>query len=285
MRDGTYVGSWAAKDIDNNTLIRHMVGRELNDIFPKTEVPIGDVLMEVKHFSKAGQYQDISFSVRRGEILGVAGLIGAGRTELMNGIFGLEAPDSGEIVFQGKKLVPKRPQEAIRHGIAYVTEDRKNEGLVLEMSVAANITLASMRELSKNLFISRSAEKRTVDEQIEALRIKVHTPGQLVGRLSGGNQQKVIFGREVIHDPKLVVAAQPVRGLDIGAIEYVHKTLLELKEQGKAILLISAELSEIMNLSDRIAVLYEGEVSAQFVNGTYSKEEIGLFMAGKKAEV
>lgn len=274
MRDGTYVGSWAAKDIDNNTLIRHMVGRELNEIFPKTEVPIGDVLMEVKHFSKAGQYQNISFSVRRGEILGIAGLIGAGRTELMNGIFGLETPDSGEIVFEGKKLVPKRPQDAIRHGIAYVTEDRKNEGLVLEMSVAANITLASMRELSRNLFISRSAEKRTVDEQIEALRIKVHTPGQLVGRLSGGNQQKVVLAKWMMKNPSLLILDEPTRGIDVGAKAEIYRLMCEFVAKGNAIIMISSEMPEAMGMADRILVLSNGHLSGELSRGEFTQEQI-----------
>ena len=195
LRDGTYVNSWEAKDIDNNTLIKNMVGRELNEIFPKIKVPAKDVVMEVRHFTKENQFEDISFLVREGEILGIAGLIGAGRTELMNAIFGLEKPDSGEVFFEGRKVEIRRPSDAIRHGIAYVTEDRKNEGLVLEMGVGQNITIASMKTLSSGMFIKRQEEKKTIDDQIRALRIKVHSPRQLVGKLSGGNQQKVVLAK------------------------------------------------------------------------------------------
>lgn len=170
-------------------------------------------------------------------------------------------------------------------GLGYIPSDRHKHAMV--PSIQENFLLGYQEDsrYCKNGLVNYRALEEDARKQIGHFEIKVSGTDQAIGQLSGGNQQKVIFGREVIHDPKLVVAAQPVRGLDIGAIEYVHKTLLELKEQGKAILLISAELSEIMNLSDRIVVLYEGEVSAQFVNGTYSKEEIGLFMAGKKAEV
>ena len=274
LRDGTYVNSWEAKDIDNNTLIKNMVGRELNEIFPKIKVPAKDVVMEVRHFTKENQFEDISFLVREGEILGIAGLIGAGRTELMNAIFGLEKPDSGEVFFEGKKVEIRRPSDAIRHGIAYVTEDRKNEGLVLEMGVGQNITIASMKTLSSGIFIKRQEEKKTIDDQIRALRIKVHSPRQLVGKLSGGNQQKVVLAKWMMKNPKLLILDEPTRGIDIGAKSEIYKLMGEFVEKGNSIIMISSEMPEAMGMSDRILVLSNGRLSGELSREEFVQEDI-----------
>lgn len=274
LRDGTYVNSWEAKDIDNNTLIKNMVGRELNEIFPKIKVPAKDVVMEVRHFTKENQFEDISFLVREGEILGIAGLIGAGRTELMNAIFGLEKPDSGEVFFEGKKVEIRRPSDAIRHGIAYVTEDRKNEGLVLEMGVGQNITIASMKTLSSGIFIKRQEEKKTIDDQIRALRIKVHSPRQLVGKLSGGNQQKVVLAKWMMKNPKLLILDEPTRGIDIGAKSEIYKLMGEFVEKGNSIIMISSEMPEAMGMSDRILVLSNGRLSGELSREEFAQEDI-----------
>ena len=274
LRDGAYVNSWEAKDIDNNTLIKNMVGRELNEIFPKIKVPAKDVVMEVRHFTKENQFEDISFLVREGEILGIAGLIGAGRTELMNAIFGLEKPDSGEVFFEGRKVEIRRPSDAIRHGIAYVTEDRKNEGLVLEMGVGQNITIASMKTLSSGMFIKRQEEKKTIDDQIRALRIKVHSPRQLVGKLSGGNQQKVVLAKWMMKNPKLLILDEPTRGIDIGAKSEIYKLMGEFVEKGNSIIMISSEMPEAMGMSDRILVLSNGRLSGELSREEFAQEDI-----------
>ena len=274
LRDGTYVNSWEAKDIDNNTLIKNMVGRELNEIFPKIKVPAKNVVMEVKHFTIENQFEDISFQVREGEILGIAGLIGAGRTELMNAIFGLEKPDSGEVYFEGKKVEIRRPSDAIRRGIAYVTEDRKNEGLVLEMGVGQNITIASMKTLSSGIFIKRQEEKKTIDDQIRALRIKVHSPRQLVGKLSGGNQQKVVLAKWMMKNPKLLILDEPTRGIDIGAKSEIYKLMGEFVEKGNSIIMISSEMPEAMGMSDRILVLSNGRLSGELSREEFVQEDI-----------
>ena len=274
LRDGTYVNSWEAKDIDNNTLIKNMVGRELNEIFPKIKVPAKDVVMEVRHFTKENQFEDISFLVREGEILGIAGLIGAGRTELMNAIFGLEKPDSGEVFFEGRKVEIRRPSDAIRHGIAYVTEDRKNQGLVLEMGVGQNITIASMKTLSSGMFIKRQEEKKTIDDQIRALRIKVHSPRQLVGKLSGGNQQKVVLAKWMMKNPKLLILDEPTRGIDIGAKSEIYKLMGEFVEKGNSIIMISSEMPEAMGMSDRILVLSNGRLSGELSREEFAQEDI-----------
>lgn len=274
LRDGTYVNSWEAKDIDNNTLIKNMVGRELNEIFPKIKVPAKNVVMEIRHFTKENQFEDISFLVREGEILGIAGLIGAGRTELMNAIFGLEKPDSGEVFFEGKKVEIRRPSDAIRHGIAYVTEDRKNEGLVLEMGVGQNITIASMKTLSSGMFIKRQEEKKTIDDQIRALRIKVHSTRQLVGKLSGGNQQKVVLAKWMMKNPKLLILDEPTRGIDIGAKSEIYKLMGEFVEKGNSIIMISSEMPEAMGMSDRILVLSNGRLSGELSREEFAQEDI-----------
>lgn len=274
LRDGTYVNSWEAKDIDNNTLIKNMVGRELNEIFPKIKVPAKNVVMEIRHFTKENQFEDISFLVREGEILGIAGLIGAGRTELMNAIFGLEKPDSGEVFFEGRKVEIRRPSDAIRHGIAYVTEDRKNEGLVLEMGVGQNITIASMKTLSSGIFIKRQEEKKTIDDQIRALRIKVHSPRQLVGKLSGGNQQKVVLAKWMMKNPKLLILDEPTRGIDIGAKSEIYKLMGEFVEKGNSIIMISSEMPEAMGMSDRILVLSNGRLSGELSREEFVQEDI-----------
>lgn len=274
LRDGTYVNSWAAGDIDSNTLIENMVGRELNEIFPKVKVPVKEVMMEIRHFSKKNQFEDINFQVRKGEILGIAGLIGAGRTELMNAIFGLEKPDSGEVFFEGKKLEIKGPAAAIRHGIAYVTEDRKNEGLVPEMGVGQNITISSMKELSSGVFIKQTEEKKVVEEQIKTLRIKVHSPRQLVGKLSGGNQQKVVLAKWMMKNPRLLILDEPTRGIDIGAKSEIYKLMGSFVEKGNSIIMISSEMPEAMGMSDRILVLSNGRLSGELSRDEFVQEKI-----------
>ena len=270
-----------------------MVGREIKGTYRNEETEDFDkepVIFEARNISRRdGKVRDVSFQVRKGEIVGFAGLVGAGRSELMNALFGAEPKLSGQVFIGGREVTIRSPYEAIKNGLAMVTENRRETGFLNNFSIKQNISIVPFLKTSKGNgligLLDNKAEEEYAAKQKKDMNIKCRDVEQNITELSGGNQQKVILGREISHDPGLVLVAQPVRGLDIGAIEKVHKTLLELKEQGKAILLISAELSEIMNLSDRIAVFYEGEVSAQFANGEYTKEEIGLFMAGKKQEV
>lgn len=274
LRDGRYVNTWQAKDIDNNILIKNMVGRELTEIFPKTEVPIADTMLEVKNFSVAGQFEDISFRVRKGEIFGIAGLVGAGRTELMHAIFGLSKKDRGEIIFDGEKLDIHNPKDAIKHGIAYVTEDRKDEGLVLEMSVGQNITLPSMKEMSQGLFINSGKENRTIKHQIEQLRIKLNNSRQLVKSLSGGNQQKVVLAKWLIREPRLLILDEPTRGIDVGAKAEIYKIMCEFVSKGNAIIMISSEMPEVMGMADRVLVLSNGKAGGELERTEFGQERI-----------
>lgn len=274
LRDGQYVNTWKAEEIDNNILIKNMVGRELTEIFPKSEVPISDTILEVRNFTLGNKFQDISFKVKRGEIYGIAGLVGAGRTELMHALFGLDRPDKGEIIFDGKPLNIRKPKDAIREGIAYVTEDRKQEGLVLEMSVGQNISLASMKELSRGLFINEREENSLVKDEIERLRIRLHSPRQLVKSLSGGNQQKVVLSKWMIKNPKLLILDEPTRGIDVGAKSEIYKLMCEYAARGNAIIMISSEMPEVMGMADRMLVLSNGKVGGELNRSEFAQESI-----------
>ncbi|MFP3156204.1 sugar ABC transporter ATP-binding protein [Lachnospiraceae bacterium ZAX-1] len=274
MRDGHYVNTWKAKDLDSNTLIKNMVGRELTEIFPKTTVQITDVIFEVKNFTQGNKFKDINFSVKRGEIFGISGLVGAGRTELMHAIFGLAKRDSGEVLFEGRRLVIKSPKDAIKKGIAYVTEDRKTEGLVLEMSVGQNITITALRELTKGLFISEKEEVVLIKEEIEKLGVKLHSHKQLVKSLSGGNQQKVVLSKWLIKKPKLLILDEPTRGIDVGAKSEIYKLMCEFVSGGNAIIMISSEMPEVMGMADRIMVLSNGQMGGELDRGEFAQESI-----------
>lgn len=274
LRDGNYVNTWQAKEIDNSVLIKNMVGRELNEYYPKVDVPVTDVLFEAKHLTQEGKFKDISFQVKRGEIFGIAGLIGAGRTEMMQAVFGLTKLDGGELYLDGKKLDIHCPKDAIEEGIAFVTEDRKGEGLVLGMSVAHNITLPSMKAYSRQGFISSGAEKSIVREEISSLRIKVHSPGQLVGKLSGGNQQKVVLAKWMIKSPKLLILDEPTRGIDVGAKSEIYKLMCEYVAKGNSIIMISSEMPEVMGMADRIMVMSNGAKSGELNRNEFIQEAI-----------
>ena len=288
IRKGKVVFTCATKDTSEKELATQMVGRQVESIVAGERTPGREVRLKLDQVRLHSRAEDtVSLQVHAGEILGIAGVDGNGQQELEDLIVGNQPVTEGEIWF-GDTLVNscsiRRRKEM---GLGYIPSDRHKNAMIPSFTISENFLLGYQEsgEYCKKGFIDYKRLELDAQAQIEAFEIKVAGTGQEIGQLSGGNQQKVILGREVSHDPGIILVAQPVRGLDIGAIEYVHKTLLGLKKQGKAILLISAELSEVMNLSDRIAVMYEGEISAQFENGRYTKEEIGLFMAGKKQEV
>lgn len=288
IRKGKVVFCCNTQDTNEKELATQMVGRQVESVVAKKGQQTGDVVLELKEVRLHERAEHtVSLTVRAGEILGIAGVDGNGQQELEEMIVGNRKVTEGSILLGGKPIhtLPVKDRKAM--GIGYIPSDRHKNAMVSGFSITENFLLGYQNtpEYCKKGFIDYDRLKQDAGKQVEAFEIKVAGVEQEIGQLSGGNQQKVILGREISHDPGLVLVAQPVRGLDIGAIERVHKTLLQLKEQGKAILLISAELSEVINLSDRIAVFYEGEASAQFTNGEYTKEEIGLFMAGKRQEV
>ncbi len=285
IRKGKVVFRCDTGDTSEKELATQMVGRQVESIVSKKEKNNGEVVLElnrVRLHKRAGS--TVSLKVHAGEILGIAGVDGNGQRELEEMIVGNRKVREGVITIDGVPIQEMSVRERKAMGLGYIPSDRHKDAMISDFSITENFLLGYQndpRYSKKGMIMYKNLEK-DAKRQVEDFEIKVAGVEQKIGQLSGGNQQKVIFGREISHSPKLMLVAQPIRGLDIGAIERVHKTLLKLKEEGKAILLISAELSEIMNLSDRIAVLYEGEVSAEFEAGTCTKEEIGLFMAGKK---
>ena len=288
IRKGKVVFESNTCDTNEKELATQMVGRQVESIITEKGQKTGEVVLELKNVrlhERAGE--TVSLKVRAGEILGIAGVDGNGQQELEEMIIGNREVKEGTILMNNAPIEHMSVKDRKALGIGYIPSDRHKNAMVSSFSITENFLLGYQEapEYCRNGFIDYKKLEQDAKKQVEVFEIKVAGVEQEIGQLSGGNQQKVILGREISHDPRFMLVAQPVRGLDIGAIERVHKTLLELKRQGKAILLISAELSEVMNLSDRIAVMYEGEVSAQFVNGEYTKEEIGLFMAGKKQEV
>ncbi len=274
LRDGKYIGTKSTKDIDNKSLIAMMVGREIESLFPPALASKGEVLLEVKNLSSQGKFEDISFEVRAGEVLGLAGLMGAGRTEIARAIFGLDAFDRGEVWLKSQKVTIKSPQEAIKVGIGYVSEDRKGLGFIPGLSVKQNISLSSLRRHSKRGLLQSKSEEEIASRTISELKIKASSMEQKVRYLSGGNQQKVVIGKVLQASPEVVILDEPTRGIDIGAKSEIYKLIRELTTRGMAVVMISSELPEILGMSDRILVLSQGKQTALLPKEEASQETI-----------
>ncbi|MCQ5129425.1 sugar ABC transporter ATP-binding protein [Butyricicoccus faecihominis] len=263
IRDGKWIESGPAGEYDSNKLVSLMVGREITSIFPKdTTIPIGDVVLEVKHLTQqeadGGRFRDISFQLHRGEILGFSGLVGAGRSELMRAIFGLDAYTSGEIYIDGKPVHIRNTADAIAHGIAMVSEDRKEYGLVLGRNIAQNISLANMKQFTKWGLVNDQRIAERSREMVELLRIKIAGLDVAAYTLSGGNQQKVVLAKWLIGNTKIMILDEPTRGIDVGAKSEIHKLMGQFARQGMAVIMISSELPEVVGMSDRVVVMQEG---------------------------
>lgn len=261
MRDGEYVGEWAVKDISQEFLVQQMVGRKITQMFPKEVVPIGDTILKVEGLTKKGMYEDVSFELKRGEILGMAGLIGAGRTEVALGIFGHHKLDAGKIYLNGEEVTNKDCRTAIKNRITYVPEDRKGQGVILDARIRDNISLPNMDKVGKNGFVVREKENELVKKMIEKLSIKTPSSMQLAGNLSGGNQQKVVLAKWLDRDVDVLIMDEPTRGIDVGAKQEIHKLIVEMARRGIGVIMISSELPEILGMSDRIVVMHEGRVT------------------------
>ena len=269
LRDGSYIGTEEIKDIDMNDIVKMMIGREIGERFPARDVKLGAEVLKVEKLTSPGVFHDVSFSVRAGEVLGVSGLMGAGRTEIMQAIFGNLPLESGKIYIEGKETVIKNPEVAMKAGIGFITEDRKTEGLMLEKSIEENISLANLGKVSgKNHVISNSSEDALVKKGIEEFHIRCFGPSHECGNLSGGNQQKVVLAKWIYTDPKILILDEPTRGVDIGAKKEIYSVINEMAAKGVAIIMVSSELPEVLGMSDRIMVVREGEV-----RGIISKEE------------
>lgn len=274
LRDGKYIATNPASSINSNQLIAMMVGREIDSLFPDTDTPKGDEVLAVRNLSRAGAFTNISFSVRAGEILGLGGLMGAGRTEVARAIFGLDRIDAGDISIKGKPVRIKSPQDAIGHGIGYVSEDRKGLGFIPQLSVKDNITLASLTDYAKGPFIQETNETTAAVRMVENLRIKTANLDQKVASLSGGNQQKVVIGKVLLSSPDIIILDEPTRGIDIGAKFEIYKLIRQLTANGIAIVLISSELPELVGMSDRVLVLSEGKQTALLSKNEATQETI-----------
>ena len=261
LRDGETVETCERAGVDRAALIRMMVGRELSAVFPKRAVPLGEVALDLRNVShRATGVTDVSCSVRQGEILGLAGLVGSGRTQLAEILFGLTPADEGEIRVHGQVVRLTSPRDAIDAGIAYVPEDRRQHGVVLEMSVASNASLASLENVSRRGLIDRALEQAAAERDVERFRIKTPSVAAEVGTLSGGNQQKVALARWLSTDPSILILDEPTQGVDVGSKAEIHSLMQTLAEQGLAIVMISSELPEILGMSDRIAVMRAGRI-------------------------
>ncbi len=282
LRDGHLVGSGAVAETDIDGIIRMMVGREVNALFAhRADETAGEVALAVENISRRGNTQDqnatvldrVSFNVRHGEILGIAGLVGAGRTEVARAIFGADPFDSGRVVIDGKQVDIRSPQDAIRHGIGLVPEDRKQQALFLSLAIRSNLSIAALDRLgTMGLFIDDGAERRLVEEYRKALNIRMAGPEQLVVNLSGGNQQKVVLARWLALRPKILIVDEPTRGIDVGAKVEVHNLLFDMARAGIAIVAISSELPEVLAISDRIVTMREGRVTGEVSRAKANQE-------------
>lgn len=283
-RDGEYIATDHVDNLTQDKVIQLMVGREITDMFPKTECPIGDVVLKVDNLCAGRQVQHVSFELRKGEILGFAGLVGAGRTETMETIFGMRARTEGTIYKDGKEIKVSSPQDAINNKIALLTEDRRGNGIVGLLSVKENTVLANMNLKKYGMPLNHKQIKKDTQEYIDKIRVKTPTMETPIQNLSGGNQQKVLVGRWLLTEPDILIVDEPTRGIDVGAKAEIHSLISELAAQGKAIIVVSSELPEVMGVADRIVVMHEGVVSGILDRSEFSQELIMKFATSHKED-
>ena len=261
LRDGSYIDTKYIKDINMDDIVQMMIGRTIGERFPKRDVQMGKEVIRVEGLTSGKLFKNVNFSVRAGEVLGVSGLMGAGRTEIMQAIFGNIPVESGKIYIDGKEVTIKNPRQAIAAGIGFITEDRKTEGLLLEKSIAENIEIVNLNKVSKNSVISMAKQKALVKKGIEEFRIKCFGPDHECNNLSGGNQQKVVLAKWIYTDPKILILDEPTRGVDIGAKKEIYSVINDQAAKGVAVIMVSSELPEVLGMSDRIMVVHEGKVT------------------------
>lgn len=274
FRDGKHIATVPAAQTNRHSLIAMMVGRELTSIFPKSEAEIGEVVLSVRNLTRKGIIHGVSFDLRRGEILGLAGLMGAGRTEVIEGIFGIKKIDAGEIMIKGKSVQINSPADAIKHGLALLTEDRKLTGIMGVLPVRDNMMIASLGSYAARGFLNRRRIDETCNREKGRLEIKTPSMDQTIRLLSGGNQQKVLVSRWLLTLPDILILDEPTRGIDVGAKAEIHRLMCKLAQDGKAIIMISSELPEILGMSDRVLVMHEGKVGGEFARKDATQESI-----------
>ncbi|MCQ9121894.1 D-ribose transporter ATP-binding protein [Rodentibacter pneumotropicus] len=259
IRDGQYVDTKPTKEVSKEQLISMMVGRDMSEMFQRERFELSDeIALEIKNFTRAGYYQDINFSVRKGEIFGIAGLVGAGRSEIVEGLFGYKLADSGEIYIKGEKTIIHNPLDAMKYKIGFVTEDRKLTGLFLNLSITDNMIMPKMSPYLENLLVSVTRAQKTANEQKIKLKIKAPNVQVMTNNLSGGNQQKVLLARWLLLEPDILILDEPTKGIDVGAKAELYKLMVELSKQGKTIIMITSDMLELLSMSDRVMVMHEG---------------------------
>ena len=274
LRDGQKVITADNRDVTKEQIVEYMIGRKIKNYFGKQEAEIGEVVLEVKNLCRYGKFHDISFSVRSGEVLGFYGLVGAGRTEIADAVFGTEKADSGEIVIEGKAVRISRPRDAIRKGICLVPEDRKTLGLVLKLDVKTNLAMVKARATHRFGFIRKGIEEQVSAEYVDVLSIKTPSLHQIVSNLSGGNQQKVVIAKWLSMEPKVLILDEPTRGIDIGAKAEIYSLISQLTQKGVALIVISSELPEILGICDRVATICEGRLTGTLERKDFSSSAI-----------
>lgn len=282
MRDGVSVATKSVKEYGMEQIIRDMVGRSITEFYPDRRNKPAEVILEVKSFNQTGVFRDVSFNLRKGEILGVAGLMGAGRTEIMRAIFGVDPHESGELVFKGEPLKITKPEDAIKAGMAFVTENRKTEGLILDFSILRNIALPSVDTFAKNSVINFGKLSGFADEMAKKLGVKAHSLELEAGALSGGNQQKVVIAKWVGMNPDVIIMDEPTRGIDVGAKRDIYELMNELTASGVSIIMVSSELPEVLGMSDRILVVHEGRIAGELLRDEADQEKIMTLATGGK---
>lgn len=260
LRDGTFIATKPIGETNMNDIVRMMIGRDIGERYPVRKSHIGDTVLEVKNLTKHGIFENVSFTVKAGEVLGVSGLMGAGRTEIMHSVFGDIPADSGEIVLNGAPVKIHSPEKAMSLGMGYITEDRKTEGLMISESIKKNISLTNFKRISKNGVLNFTAERDLADRAVKELLIRCNSAEQICENLSGGNQQKVVFAKWSMMNPKLLILDEPTRGVDVGAKKEIYTIINGLAESGVAVIMISSEMPEILGMSDRVMVVHEGRV-------------------------
>lgn len=281
FRDSQYIGTYLVNEITNADLIKAMVGREIKDLFPKPEVKVGEELLRVEKLSRTGYFQDVSFCVRKGEIVGLTGLVGAGRTEAVEALFGITQKDGGKVYLEGKEVQIQRPSDAMKLGIGLLPEDRQKSGLIMSWGLGRNVTLSTLEKYSKNGFIDEKKEWEVSKKFLEEVDTKAVSIFDLGSSLSGGNQQKVVVAKALVQDLKVIIMDEPTKGVDVGAKAEIYDIMGQLAQKGYGVILISSEMPEILGMSDRIIVMCNGRVTGELNREEATQERILEFAMEK----
>lgn len=280
LRDGSVVSTDRAEDLDLDTVIARMVGRKLSNVYPKEEVPIGEKAIEVEHFCQDGVFEDVNFYARKGEIVGFAGLVGAGRTETMRAVFGLDPHASGTVKIDGKEVNIKNARDSIDHKLIMLSESRRDDGIIPVRSILENSTLASLQNYIYGGYAHRDKERKEATEMFKKMNVKAPSPETEIAKLSGGNQQKVLLARWMLCDPEIMILDEPTRGIDIGAKYEIYKLITDIVKEQRAVIMVSSELPELIGMCDRIYIMCQGRVAGCISKDEFSQETIMRYAAG-----